>query len=170
MQMQNQNYEQIVVIAKTLLDNTQCDELIARYDNNLQNIVQKTYRDVLITDIPILDIPHLLDSLQFINQQHFKLDLYLHWECFFARYDQGMHYDSLHIDCIAGDHQRKLSFSLLLNDDFQGGDFATVTQSVITRGVGKLLVFPSFLPHKISPVESGTRYVIFGWIYGPNFK
>jgi len=170
MQMPHQNYEQIVVISKSLLDKTQCNELITRYDNNLQSIVQKTYRDVLITDIPILDIPQLLDSLQYINQHHFKLDLYLHWECFFARYDQGMHYNSLHIDCIAGDHQRKLSFSLLLNDDFQGGDFATVTESSVACDAGKLLVFPSFLPHKISPVESGTRYAIFGWIYGPNFK
>lgn len=171
--MQNQNYEQIVVIGKSLLDGLQCNQLISKHDDTVQleNVIQKSYRNVLVKDMDINDVPYLIDSLKFINEKHFKLDLNFNYiDCFFARYDKGMHYSSLHMDCIAGESQRKLSFSLLLNDSFQGGNFITLSDSTVDCSTGKLLIFPSFLPHKISPVEDGTRYVIFGWVYGPNFK
>jgi predicted 2-oxoglutarate/Fe(II)-dependent dioxygenase YbiX len=172
MQMQNQNYEQIVVISKSLLDTVQCNQLISKHDTaNLDNIIQKTYRNVRVANMDINDVPHLIDCLKFINEKHFKLDLNFNQiDCFFGRYDEGMHYNSLHMDCIAGDVQRKLSFSLLLNDNFQGGDFITLTKSTLDCHPGKLLIFPSFMPHKISVVEEGTRYAIFGWVYGPNFR
>lgn len=170
--MQTQNYEQIVVLGKALLDDSQCNQLINKYDTpQLENVVQKTYRDVLVTDIDILDIPQLMDSLKFINDYHFKFDLdFNRADCFFGRYDKGMHYNSMHMDCIAGEVQRKLSFSLLLNDNFQGGDFITITDATVDCHTGKLIIFPSFMPHKVLPVEDGTRYAIFGWIYGPNFR
>lgn len=172
MQMQTQKYEQIVVIGKTLLDNAQCEHLISKHDTaQLENVIQTTYRNVLVKDMDISDVPHLIDCLKFINEKHFKLDLdFTHIDCFFGRYDKGMHYSSLHMDCIAGNVQRKLSFSLLLNDNFQGGNFITLTDSTVDCPAGKLLIFPSFMPHKISHVEDGTRYVIFGWVHGPNFK
>lgn len=170
--MLNQNYEQIVVVGKSLLDTSQCNQLISKHDTEqLENVIQKTYRNVWVSNMDVADVPHLTDSLEFINKNHFKLDLdFNHIDCFFGRYDEGMHYSSLHMDCIAGEVQRKLSFSLLLNDNFQGGDFMTLTNSVVDCPAGKLLIFPSFLPHKVSVVEAGSRYVIFGWVYGPNFK
>ena len=172
MQLLHQKYEQIVVIGKSLLNTIQCNQLISKHDTvQLENAIQTTYRNVLVKDIDISDVPHLTDCLKFINENHFKLDLdFNHIDCFFGRYDAGMHYSSLHMDCIAGEVQRKLSFSLLLNDDFQGGDFITLTESTLDCHPGKLLIFPSFMTHKISLVEDGTRYVIFGWVYGPNFK
>ena len=170
--MLNQNYEQIVVVGKSLLDTSQCNQLISKHDTKqLENVIQKTYRNVWVSNMDVADVPHLTDSLEFINKNHFKLDLdFNHIDCFFGRYDEGMHYSSLHMDCIAGEVQRKLSFSLLLNDNFQGGDFMTLTNSVVDCPAGKLLIFPSFLPHKVSVVEAGSRYVIFGWVYGPNFN
>ena len=170
--MPTQKYEQIVVLGKTLLDDSQCSQLISKYNTtHLENVIQKSYRDVLVTDIDILDIPHLMDSLKFINDHHFKFNLnFNHTDCFFGRYDKGMHYNSMHMDCIAGEEQRKLSFSLLLNDNFQGGDFITITDATVEFYTGKLIIFPSFMPHKVLPIEDGSRYVIFGWVYGPNFK
>jgi predicted 2-oxoglutarate/Fe(II)-dependent dioxygenase YbiX len=170
--MSTQNYEQIVVIGKSLLDNAQCEHLISKYDSTqLENVIQKSYRNVLVADIDIIDVPYLIDSLKFINEKHFKFDLdFDHTDCFFGRYDKGMHYNSLHMDCIAGEVQRKLSFSLLLNDNFQGGDFISITDATVNCHTGKLLIFPSFMPHKVSPVEDGSRYAIFGWVHGPNFR
>ena len=170
--MSTQNYEQIVVIGKPLLDNFQCNEIISKHDTaQLENVIQKTYRSVWVSNIDIADIPYLINSLKYINEKHFKFDLdFNHIDCFFGRYDKGMHYNSLHMDCIGGEHQRKLSFSLLLNDNFQGGDFVSITDAVVSCHSGKLLIFPSFLPHKISVVESGSRYAVFGWVYGPNFR
>jgi PKHD-type hydroxylase len=172
MQMSTQNYEQIVVIGKSLLDTVQCNQLISKHDNDqLENVIQKSYRSVRVSNMNIADVPHLTDSLEFINEKHFKLDLdFNHTDCYFGRYDKGMHYSSLHMDCIGGERQRKLSFSLLLNDNFQGGEFITLTDSAVECHPGKLLIFPSFMPHKISVVEEGTRYAIFGWVYGPNFR
>lgn len=170
--MQNQNYEQIVVIGKSLLDTSQCNQLISKHDTtNLENVIQKTYRNVWVKNMDILDVPYLVDSLKFINEKHFKFDLNFNYiDCFFGRYDKDMHYSSLHMDCIGGEHQRKLSFSLVLNHDFQGGNFITLTDSIVECHTGKLLIFPSFMPHKVSVVEEGSRYVIFGWVYGPNFR
>ena len=73
------------------------------------------------------------------------------------------------MDCIAGPLQRKLSFSLMLNDGYVGGNFELLQPPGPTTEVGKLLVFPSYLAHKITPVTQGVRYVIFGWVYGPPY-
>ena len=34
---------------------------------------------------------------------------------------------------------------------------------------GAMILFPSFLLHKVSPVTKGTRNSLVGWVRGPNF-
>ena len=170
MQTHNPDYEQLRVLSKVILEPGYCDEIISKYNIKLEHIIQQSFRDVQIKNIDINDIINLKDSLITANKMHYKFNLnYDHVDCFFARYDTGMHYQSFHLDCIAGEYQRKLSFSLLLNEEFTGGEFELLEGNPLPAKKGKLLVFPSFLPHKITPVTSQTRYVIFGWFYGPNF-
>lgn len=78
--------------------------------------------------------------------------------------------------------QRKLSMSCLLNDpkDYKGGNF--MLQWIDDHGkllkhkvkeldtVGSIIVFPSFLNHKVEPVTKGTRYSAVMWRLGPQFK
>ena len=74
---------------------------------------------------------------------------------------------------------RKLSMSLLLNDDYEGGDFEftrldpegkSVTQTPDLYKAGSIIVFPSFMMHRVEPVTKGTRYSLVAWYIGPPFK
>ena len=72
---------------------------------------------------------------------------------------------------------RKLSLTVLLNDNYEGGDFEFCsyhrTQHQITRpkmsGAGTMVVFPSAQEHRVVPVTKGTRYSLVGWFLGLPF-
>lgn len=70
---------------------------------------------------------------------------------------------------------RKLSMSIILNDDYEGGNFqfAKVNEAVHTpdfNKLGSVIVFPSFMMHRVEPVTKGTRYSLVTWFVGPPFK
>ena len=68
---------------------------------------------------------------------------------------------------------RKLSMSIILNSDFEGGDFE-IRDAEEGRGKkmqeGSIIVFPSFMVHRVAPVTKGTRYSLVAWFMGPPFK
>jgi len=65
---------------------------------------------------------------------------------------------------------RKLSMSIVLNDDFEGGDFEIHGEDIPKLPKGSIIVFPSFMDHRVSPVTKGTRYSLITWFLGPPFK
>jgi len=73
-------------------------------------------------------------------------------------------------------HVRKLSMSVMLNDNFDGGafEFATyIKQKCIVTPIeataGSVLVFPSVMEHKVAPIIKGIRYSLVVWFLGPPF-
>lgn len=70
--------------------------------------------------------------------------------------------------------QRKLSFSLLLNDDYEGGELQVMSDHdkmvTIKPKAGTLVVFDSRLRHRVRPVKSGRRDSLVGWMVGPHWK
>jgi len=58
-----------------------------------------------------------------------------------------------------------LSFSILLNEDFKGGEFV-MNDIVPLNKTGQILIFPSTIKHKVNPVTQGTRYSLVGWCCG----
>lgn len=77
---------------------------------------------------------------------------------------------------------RKLSITLLLNDDFEGGEFEierpyryendmSITKSFekIDLCAGSFIVFHSDMTHRVCPVIKGTRESLVGWVNGPPF-
>ena len=90
---------------------------------------------------------------------------------------------------------RKLSFTLFLNEDYEGGDFeiarlfgarevprvdvenvsATLLINeggMITQpqpSAGTMIVFPSYLWHRVAPVTKGPRKSLVGWFLGKPF-
>ena len=72
----------------------------------------------------------------------------------------------------ANNRIRKISFSLLLNDDFTGGDFEIQTNELntITLSKGEIIFFHGDTPHRVKPVETGVRRSLVGWIQGPAYK
>jgi PKHD-type hydroxylase len=74
---------------------------------------------------------------------------------------------------------RKLSMTILLNDDYEGGklqfkSFGPKHQSKINippiTKKGSVVVFPSSLVHRVIPVTKGVRYSVVVWFLGPPFK
>ena len=81
------------------------------------------------------------------------------------RYKTG-DYVKKHVDT-SSDQHRTLSCSLILNDDYQGGEISFFDGEVKPNlKKGDLLIFPSSFtyPHQVLPVTSGTRYSIITWI------
>jgi len=64
---------------------------------------------------------------------------------------------------------RKLSMSIILNDDFEGGNFE-FSREQLELSKGSVIVFPSFIDHRVSPVTKGKRYSLVAWFVGPPFK
>lgn len=100
----------------------------------------------------------------------------------YTTYEDGQFYD-WHIDAdnqfTYGPRHRKLSFSLLLSDpetEFEGGEFQFVPGGnikdieIAKMKKGDIVAFPSFIPHRVTPVTSGKRRSLVFWVLGPKFK
>jgi PKHD-type hydroxylase len=85
------------------------------------------------------------------------------------------HYD-WHMDASAPQNgvQRKLSCVILLNDpsEFEGGvlQFEGMEDQNVLDKQGSIIVFPSFVRHRVTPVTKGVRYTAVAWAEGPSFR
>jgi PKHD-type hydroxylase len=105
----------------------------------------------------------------------FKYDLFgLVDEIQFARYEVG---DAIgwHLDTGGGQAStRKLSMSVQLCDDedYEGGDLELCACPELDphRRRGTIVIFPSFLAHRVTPITRGVRCSLVAWAHGPVFK
>ena len=69
-------------------------------------------------------------------------------------------------------HQRtrKISMSLLLNDDYEGGELEIMDCDAPKFETGKMIFFPSYQYHQVKPVTKGTRYSLVMWFLGPPLR
>jgi predicted 2-oxoglutarate/Fe(II)-dependent dioxygenase YbiX len=74
------------------------------------------------------------------------------------KYEVGQFYTT-HTDSFR-EHPRAVSCSFMLNDDYEGGEFAFFDRELAYKlKKGSCIMFP----HEIIPVTSGTRYSIVTW-------
>jgi PKHD-type hydroxylase len=112
-----------------------------------------------------------------LNDQFFNFDLHGFTEHLqFAEYESpGGKYDS-HVDRGMNIPVRKLSIVVQLtnSDDYEGGDLELLTSIEtpfkLPRKQGTLFAFPSFQLHRVTPMISGTRNSLVGWISGKQFR
>ena len=72
-----------------------------------------------------------------------------------------------HVDHSQFNKPRILTCSLLLNDDYEGGNFSFFGgEHVVSRLAHSAIVFPSnpCFPHSITPIYHGDRHAIITWI------
>lgn len=132
---------------------------LSRYGFNIHNFFK-----------PILDA----------NYQYFDFEIEGSLEFHILKYEVGGHYN-LHCDIgntrtvSVSSETRKLSFSVFLNEDFEGGDlvFSGIPSEHYMKPdtpckTGDIIVFPSYLYHEVKPVTSGVRWVGVGWFHGKN--
>lgn len=120
--------------------------------------------------------------IQSVNEMYYNFNLNGYSQFQYTRYDaeKNGHYD-WHMDMATGNRNlltdiehRKLSLTLMLNDSFRGGDFCInngieENADIIPLKKGRIILFPSFMIHKVAPVISGTRRSLVVWILGPKF-
>ena len=86
----------------------------------------------------------------------------------FTTYESGDkgHYD-WHIDVIPSNQNRKISAVVLLNDDYEGGELKIDGKDLKeTIGAGNVIIFPSYMSHKVEEVTKGTRNSLVVWGIG----
>ena len=64
---------------------------------------------------------------------------------------------------------RKLSMTVVLNDDYEGGEFEFLGNGTIKEKMGTVIVFPSYMQHRVLPVTKGVRYSLVVWFCGEPF-
>jgi PKHD-type hydroxylase len=56
--------------------------------------------------------------------------------------------------------------------EYEGGDLQIIINDdpvCVPKKKNRLIVFPSFRLHRVTPVTAGMRKTIVGWITGPSF-
>lgn len=65
---------------------------------------------------------------------------------------------------------RKLSMTIVLNEDYEGGEFEFFDDKrLIKEKTGTVIVFPSYIVHRVRPVTKGIRYSLVVWFCGEPF-
>ena len=149
-----------------------------------QDLAESEYRRSNIKWIP-KDEDHkwIYDKIgmmaQEANDQMFKFDLHSMPEQiqYTEYYDTELgHYD-WHMD-IGTDElsQRKISVTVQLSgpDEYEGGDLQLWPGGnypmEAPRGKGNVVIFPSFMMHRVTPVTKGTRKSFVLWLGGGSYK
>ena len=181
--------DKIINLAENKLSKISDEE--ETYDGHIEN-----HKDQKITDIVWTEEQWIYDAVwsymvQANDDAGWKYNIHTAESLQIARYKKGMFYD-WHPDG-KGDHfgvyknianpkthdrVRKLSMSVILNDDYEGGEFQfthyskeklTVHTPELNK-TGSIIVFPSDTEHRITPITKGIRYSLVAWFLGPPFK
>jgi PKHD-type hydroxylase len=87
------------------------------------------------------------------------------------RSEEGGHYDWHEDRCDVGiAMNRKISGSLILNDNYEGGEFELFDTPPLEKlKRGDIILFPSFKGHRVNRVSKGERWSLVFWVTGPAF-
>ena len=145
------------------------------------------------TKVKFIDSSHYIGELCYDNVMDVNLEMYNYDICQFdnnqyqyAHYNVNDYY-KWHVDAIdtkkivRRSSVRKLSFSLVLNDDYEGGVLQIATPQTpdsedpyhifsVPKKRGTLIVFSSHILHQVTPVTHGIRKSIVGWFTGPPLR
>lgn len=92
-----------------------------------------------------------------------------------SEYGVGHFYD-WHLDMGKNDFSvRKISFVVQLSDesDYEGGElevFSSIHPDVQPKSRGTMVIFPSYILHRVTKVTRGARLSLVGWIGGPPYR
>ena len=157
----------------------------------------KDLRKTRNSNVTWLDDRWIYDAVQpFVHAANKNADWNFQWDwseaCQFTRYSKGQFYD-WHCDSWDLPYTqegptkgkiRKLSVTVSLSDpkDYVGGELefdyrnknpkekTSLVKSTEIAPRGAVVVFPSFLWHRVCPVKRGTRYSLVMWNLGLPFK
>ena len=168
----NDEVDEVVNLSKnflfekgTTVDSVQRDEVRKSqikwlpYDSSTEWIVDKLMEQIIeANNIWKFDISSILDNIQY------------------TEYDgNGGHYD-WHMDIGPnGISHRKISAVVQLSEpsEYEGGKLQIKNgpgELDVPQGKGTVVIFPSFLLHRVTPLISGNRKSLVFWVGGGHYK
>ncbi|MBY6186635.1 2OG-Fe(II) oxygenase [Marinobacter hydrocarbonoclasticus] len=115
--------------------------------------------------------------VQQLNASHFGFDIErFEGRLQVARYHQDNEgFYTWHMDNGKKTAGRKISVSVQLSapQDYEGGDlefFYTNVNKPAPKERGSVVAFPSFVMHRVTPVQRGVRYSLVAWVVGPRWR
>lgn len=186
--MKNEKLKDYIYIIKNALSDNLCNKILEEYKNTYEwkaTLVGagdvktdiRNCQNINISDQATIqknkEVRNNLDQLVFCgasscikdyNKQfsYCKIEQDSGYEL--LRYSEGCFYKQ-HVDSFKK-NPRSVSCSFVLNDDFEGGEFAFLDRELKYKlEKGDALMFPSnfMYPHEVMPVTKGTRYSIVTW-------
>lgn len=125
----------------------------------------------------------VLDLAHDANKAAFGFDIASVQNIQYLQYDskqQGKydwHTDTFWVNPEIPLYQRKISVVIQLSNpkEYKGGEFQIDDPewkdfSEFSKSKGSVILFPSFLLHRVTPVTEGTRRSLVAWIDGLNFR
>lgn len=115
------------------------------------------------------------------NQRIYGFDLFPHMPSFINTniYREGVGEYKYHRDAEQHGHKNDYKLTVLMNisdETYEGGKFEIFLghdrdcHIEALDNPGSVVIIPSFLYHRVTPVTKGTRKTISAWIQGPGFK
>ena len=182
------NINDYIVVIKNALTNPLCDTILKEFTNSDEwqdtvvgnGVIKKDIRNcktIAISYPRIIQknkkVRLKLDKYIFLSASkcikeyntkfsHCKIEEDSGYEL--LKYPEGCFYTE-HTDSFKA-VPRAVSCSFILNDDFEGGEFAFFNRELKYKlEKGDALLFPSnfMYPHEVMPVTKGTRYSIITW-------
>ena len=168
------NEKQIIDIFETAHKKLDQKAKMFSADDSMQGIRSSKVR--WISDEWIQNL--LWEYVKKANINAFNIDVQNDAEIQFTEYhsDQADHYGWHHDIDWNGQilTDRKISVTVQLSDvnEYEGGDFEfdEVKTNANFKSKGTVLVFPSYLRHRILPVTSGIRYSLVAWFSGSRWR
>jgi hypothetical protein len=188
--MQYNKLEDYIYIVKNALSLNLCDEILDEFKNSYEwedtvvgsglGVVDKSSRncETIIISFPHIiqknsEVRHKLDNAIFDSAskciKEYK-NKFSHCE---IQEDSGYELLRYPKECFYIQHTdsfkarpRAVSCSFILNNNFEGGEFAFFDREFIYKiDKGDAIMFPSsfMYPHEVMPVTEGTRYSIITW-------
>lgn len=124
-------------------------------------------------------VSRIMSFVQSSNRSNFGADIVAPFEIQFTEYQSTTkgHYDWHQDVWLESDrpYARKLSVVVQLSSatDYQGGEFeffGVQNPGTTFLDRGSMLIFPSFLQHRVLPVRDGNRKSLVTWVEGPNWR
>ncbi len=178
-------FENIYNLKEKIVPDSFCDQIIK--DGELLTIKKAKIADGnddnRSSDISWLNDKELQTTLSYFiksanDESNWNFSLKEFEDLQFTIYNEGDHYNwhtDNHVKPYRNNTIRKLSFTLCLNDGYEGGDFSICDPhpkpdlSVTTKfklKKGDMIIFPSHVWHKVDKITKGTRKSLVGWVVG----
>lgn len=167
-----------VLIVENVISSALCDNIVEFGASNVQKGINKYANSFQVSfHACLLPIDHEIHTAleNEWNKASIMLDIPINFiepyelkryttDDFFGKHGDSYFNLKANID-------RKLTMSIQLSDEseYEGG-MLSILGVKGSRKKGSVTIFPSYFPHEVFKISSGTRWSLIGWAWGPNWR